>query len=94
MPRPGPGREAERTMADAQDLRGLLLETNDEFRELAAKHHELEDRLGELASKPYLSHDEQLTEVTLKKQKLRLKDRMEAIVREYRRHVSDPAMSA
>ena len=71
-------------MAETQDLKHLLLETNDEYRQLAAKHHELEGRLKELISKHYLSDTEQFEEVTLKKQKLRLKDRMEEIARSHR----------
>ncbi len=71
-------------MAEPQDLKHLLLETNDEYRQLAAKHHELEDRLQELASKHYLSDNEQFEEVTLKKRKLQLKDRMEEIARSHR----------
>jgi uncharacterized protein YdcH (DUF465 family) len=67
-------------MAETQDLQPLL-ESNDEYRQLAAKHHELEDRLQELTSKHYLSDSEQFEEVTLKKRKLQLKDRMEAILR-------------
>ena len=42
-------------MAETQDIKHLLLETNDEYRQLATKHHELEDRLHELTSKHYLS---------------------------------------
>ena len=34
----------------AQDLKHLLIETNQEFRELASKHHTLDDRLHD--SKP------------------------------------------
>ena len=71
-------------MAETQDLKHLLLETNDEYRQLAAKHHELDDRLHELTSKQYLSDTEQFEEVTLKKKKLYLKDQMEAIVRTHR----------
>lgn len=70
-------------MAETQDLQPLL-ESNDEYRQLATKHHELEDRLHELISKHYLSDTEQLEEVTLKKRKLLLKDRMEEIVRTHR----------
>jgi len=70
-------------MAETQDLQPLL-ESNDEYRQLAAKHHELEDRLHELTSKHYLSDSEQFEEVTLKKRKLQLKDRMEEIVRTHR----------
>jgi uncharacterized protein YdcH (DUF465 family) len=71
-------------MAETQDLKHLLLETNDEYRQLAAKHHELDDRLHELIAKHYLSDDEQFEEVRLKKRKLQLKDRMEEILRSQR----------
>ena len=67
----------------SQELRDRLLESDDEFRQLAAKHREFEDRLRELTSKPHLSDVEQLEEVTLKKRKLQLKDRMEEIVRRH-----------
>jgi uncharacterized protein len=81
-------------MAEAQDLKHLLLETNEEYRQLATKHHELDDRLQELSTKHYLSDSEQIEEVTLKKQKLRLKDRMEDIARSLRRSTSpSPSMS-
>ena len=65
----------------AEEVKDLLLETNDEFRQLASQHHELDERLIELESKHYLSDAEQVEEVTLKKRKLHLKDRMEAMVR-------------
>jgi uncharacterized protein YdcH (DUF465 family) len=71
-------------MAETQDLKALLLETNDEYRRLASQHHELDERLVRLESKHYLSDDEQFEEVTLKKRKLHLKDKMEVILREYR----------
>ena len=71
-------------MADSMDLKPLLLETDEEFRQLASKHHELEERLHELTAKHYLSGPEQLEESTLKKRKLQLKDKMEVIVRRYR----------
>jgi uncharacterized protein YdcH (DUF465 family) len=67
----------------AEEVKDLLLETNDEYRQLASQHHELDERLVELESKHYLSDDEHVEEVTLKKRKLHLKDRMEAIVRHY-----------
>lgn len=70
-------------MAETQDVKHLL-ETNDEYRELVSKHHELDDRLHELTARHYLSDNEQLEEVTLKKQKLHLKDRMEDLVRTHR----------
>ncbi len=69
--------------AQSQNLKELLLQTDDEFHQLAAKHHELEDRLHELIAKSHPSEPELLEEVTLKKRKLALKDRMEAIARDF-----------
>lgn len=78
-------------MAEAQDLKTLLLETNEEFRTLASRHHELDDRLHELAAKHYLSDAEQFEEVSIKKRKLQMKDRMELIMRDYRNGHHAPA---
>ena len=66
------------------DIKELLMQTNEEFNQLAAKHHELEDRLHELNVKSYLSEPEQVEEITLKKRKLQLKDKMEDIIRRSR----------
>lgn len=70
--------------AEAQDVKSLMLQQNDQYRQLAEQHHQLDHRLHELTDKPYLSPSEQLEEVTIKKRKLVLKDRMEAIAREFR----------
>jgi uncharacterized protein YdcH (DUF465 family) len=79
---------------DSQDLKSLLLSTDDEFRQLAAKHQALEARLHELSSRAFLSEPERVEEVTLKKRKLHLKDRMEDIVRRRRgrQAASTPSM--
>jgi uncharacterized protein YdcH (DUF465 family) len=68
----------------SRDLRELLLQTDEEFHRLAAQHHELEGRLHELTEKHYLSEPEQFEEITLKKRKLQIKDRMEDILRRSR----------
>lgn len=70
-------------MTDIESTRRLLLERDDAFRRLSFDHHALDDRLKSLASKPHLSDDEQFEEVRLKKEKLRLKDQMEALVRHH-----------
>ena len=72
--------------AEAQEVRNLLLRSNEHYRELAERHHQLDDRLHELTEKHYLSDTEQLEEVTIKKRKLALKDQMEAIARDYGSH--------
>jgi len=61
-----------------------LTETDPEYRRLHAEHRNHESRLETLAGKPYLSEEEELEEKRLKKEKLLLKDRMEAIARTHR----------
>jgi uncharacterized protein YdcH (DUF465 family) len=61
-----------------------LVRGDEEYRQLEVQHHHFESRLGELAEKAVLSDDEQVEEITLKKKKLQLKDRMQEIARRYR----------
>lgn len=71
-------------MSQAGAIREKLLEGNDEYRRLTEQHREYESRLTTLTSKAVLSDDEQVEETTLKKKKLQIKDRLEAIAREAR----------
>jgi uncharacterized protein len=68
---------------EAQEVKNLLLQQDDQFRQLVEQHHQLDHRLHELTDKHYLSTSEQFEEITLKKRKLALKDRMEEMTREY-----------
>ena len=74
-------------MTQEQHAREVLLEEDNEYRDLAEQHRELESRLAELLGQPYRSDAEQIEEVTLKKRKLHIKDRMEHILR---RHLTPP----
>ena len=65
-------------------LRQQLLASHDEYRSLEQQHQDFESRLEKLSKKVLLSDDEQVEETTLKKKKLQLKDRMEAIARDSR----------
>ena len=78
----------------AEDLKHRLLETDEEFRELAVKHHTLDDRLQALEAKHYLSDAEQAEEVSLKKRKLHIKDRMESILRQHNSGATTHSLSA
>jgi len=71
--------------AEEHEVKNLLLEGNDDYRQLAERHHQLDDRLHELLEKHYLSSTEQIEEAILKKRKLALKDQMEQMAREYAR---------
>jgi len=61
-----------------------LLTSQEELRKLAQEHLQYSTRLDSLTQKRYLSEDEKLEEVRLKKLKLRLKDQMQSIERQYR----------
>jgi uncharacterized protein len=65
-------------------FRDQLLASHDEFRRLAQEHSQYAQRLDSLTQKRYLNEDEKLEEVRLKKLKLRLKDQMEHIERQFR----------
>ena len=67
------------------ELRGCLMDEimdstlSEEIDRLHAEHRRYAQRLDELIQKPYLSQDEQLEEVRLKKLKLHAKDLIYAL---------------
>jgi len=69
--------------AATEEARARLMQTNEEFRNLAAQHSDYDRRIEELASRRFLSPEEQSEEARLKKMKLQLKDQMEHLVEEY-----------
>lgn len=68
----------------AAQVRDQLLATDEQFRRLADEHTQYSQRLDSLIQKKYLSEDEKLEEVRLKKLKLHLKDQMESLEQKYR----------
>ena len=70
--------------AQQEELKARLIESNPEFRQLAAQHCDYAKKLEALEALPHLTEEEQMEEVRLKKLKLRLKDQMEAIMSRYR----------
>jgi uncharacterized protein YdcH (DUF465 family) len=69
-------------------LKEHLMLTDPEFRELAREHQHYEARLKDLTSLPYPTQDEMTEETLLKKKKLLLKDKMEAIMSRYKRQMA------
>ena len=72
-------------------VREQLLASHEEFRRLAQEHTQYSQRLCSLIEKRYLTEDEKLEEVRLKKLKLRVKDQMHSIEQNYKRSHSHVA---
>lgn len=68
-------------MSRLTDVRDRLVREDAEFRRLHDKHADYDRRLQALQSRRYLTDEERVEESRLKKLKLSLKDRMEAMVR-------------
>jgi uncharacterized protein YdcH (DUF465 family) len=66
--------------------REQLLTGHDQFQRLVQEHSQYSQRLESLTQKRYLTDDEKLEEVRLKKLKLRLKDQMQSLEIQVQRH--------
>ena len=67
-----------------EELKAHLIATNEEFRSLAEKHAEYHRELEKIEAKAHMTIEDEAEEQRLKKQKLRLKDQMNAIMARYR----------
>jgi uncharacterized protein len=65
--------------------RDQLLIGHDQFQRLVQEHSQYSQRLESLTQKRYLTDDEKLEEVRLKKLKLRLKDQMQSLESQFQR---------
>jgi len=63
----------------ARAPRDILLDTDAEYARLAEQHHKYEEELQRISKAPYLSSEDLLEEIKLKKLKLHCKDEMERI---------------
>ena len=68
----------------ANSMTESLSDVDAEYRRLHSAHRDHEQRLQTLAGKQKLSEEEEVEEKRLKKEKLVIKDRMEAISRHQR----------
>jgi len=68
----------------AEAIREQLMASSPEFQRLREEHARYAAQLQQLTSKPFLTEQEQVEEVRLKKLKLRAKDQMEMLVQKAR----------
>lgn len=72
-----------------EELKAHLMETDEQFRRLAAQHSEYEQKIGAIESLPHVTPEAELEEQRLKKLKLHVKDQMMEIMSRHRaQHVS------
>ena len=74
--------------SSSQDIRQSQLARDPEFRNLAEEHSRCESQLEQILKSYYLSAEDLIQEVELKKLKLRLRDRMELILARHQQMVS------
>jgi len=67
----------------ATQVRDQLMASHEEFRRLAQEHTHYSQRLDSLIQKRFLTEEEKIEEVRLKKLKLRLKDQMQLLERHF-----------
>ena len=66
-----------------REIREQLLASDTEFQRLAEEHSRYEAQLEQLSKASYLSAEDLIQQVTLKKLKLRVKDAMEQLIARY-----------
>lgn len=67
-----------------EELKAHLMATDQQFRDLAEEHAQFHRELEMLEAKEHLTLEDEAEEIRLKKQKLHLKDEMNAIMARYR----------
>ena len=69
-----------------EELKAHLMATDQHFRTLAEEHAQFHKQLETIEAKAHLTLEDEAEEIRLKKQKLRLKDEMNAIMARSRAH--------
>ena len=74
---------------ETEEIKTHLMQTSEEFRQLADQHCKYKKLVGELEAKHFLTQEIEIEEHRLKKLKLHLKDQMEQMMSQYKlQHVS------
>ena len=71
-------------MVTEENITESLRASNQEYRELEESHHRLDEELQQLLKRHVLTPQEEILKKQIQKEKLGKKDRMAALIREYR----------
>jgi uncharacterized protein YdcH (DUF465 family) len=71
-----------------EEIIEILKKENEEFNRLYQEHRMLDSQLSELSKKTYLTADEEIEILRIKKEKLYKKDKIAELIREYKKHHS------
>ena len=63
----------------------ILRNENEEYRKIEEEHRKLDQYLEEMSKKKYLSSEEEIEKKKLQKKKLRYKDKLAQLIREYKK---------
>ena len=69
---------------EADEIKQHLMQTSEEYRELARQHQYYKSLVAELENNPHATEEDEIEEHRLKKLKLRLKDQMGEMVSRYK----------
>jgi uncharacterized protein YdcH (DUF465 family) len=69
---------------ESDEIKQHLMQTSEEFRELARRHQELDTKVAKIENDPHATSHDEVEEHRLKKLKLHLKDQMEQILSRYK----------
>jgi uncharacterized protein YdcH (DUF465 family) len=69
---------------EIEDIKKHLMQTSEEFQELARRHQALDEKVAQLENDPQATADDEIEEHRLKKIKLHLKDQMQEFVSRYK----------
>ena len=69
---------------ETEEIKIHLMQTSEEFQELARRHQTLAEKVAQLEHDPLATPEDEIEEHRLKKIKLHLKDQMEEVVSRYK----------
>ncbi len=69
---------------EADEIKQHLMQTSEEYQELARQHQEYKAQVMKLENDPHATEQDEIEEHRLKKLKLHIKDQMEEMVSRYK----------